>query len=150
MPESNQMYELTKLLDTRTLIETDLTDLLKSLQDTLREKYVSRLHSVVNTNKEKVSAHPPKEAALLRAMKEFAPQEHRPHFDRMIDMVLMMNTMQNMHSNLMQIAEQSRPPALSAATDSQGMMSKKQADLPSPSAPIAAEFLLALALLDKI
>lgn len=107
MPTNNQLVELTKLIGDKESMESDFSDIFLTLRDMLHKKYISKLYSVVDTQEKQVKEHPPKEIALLRALREFTPDTGRGNFDRMIDMAMMMNTAQSMQSDLHSITQQS-------------------------------------------
>lgn len=109
MADTNQLYELTRMIDDKQTMESEFSDIFQTLRQMIQKKYVNKLHHVVESEQRDIKEHPPKEVNLLKAMREFTPPEQRQGFDRLIDMAMLMNTASKMRGDLSYIAEQSKP-----------------------------------------
>lgn len=109
MSETNQLYELTRMIDDKESMESDLSEIFANLREMVQKKYVHKLHHVVETQQRQVTEHPPREVTLLRALREFTTEDQRKNLDRMIDMTMMMNTATKMRKDLGAIAERTKP-----------------------------------------
>lgn len=105
MADKNGIYEITKLIGDKEGFEQDFSDIINSFKETLQKKYLSKLHSVANAQQSAVVEHPPKEVTLLRALREFTDESNKGQMNQMIDIMLFMNTVQNIQSNLSSLTQ---------------------------------------------
>lgn len=96
----NRLMEITQMLQDANNINRDIDEALSLVKDHFKEKYFKSIQSAVRTQRLKVMEKPPKEVALVNAMKQFAPSEQRHKYDKLIDAVLTINSWAEIQKNL--------------------------------------------------
>lgn len=100
MGENREIKELTEIMGDREGLESDFSYMMTGIQDLLQRKYLNKVHAAISTEKKLAARRPPREAALLEALKAYAPPESAAQFDRMIRLSMTMNTMRHMNQEL--------------------------------------------------
>jgi len=93
--ENNDIYELSQLLGNQNGLESDFSQIMTTLRETLQKKYIKKLHATASARQNDVIEHPPREVTLLRAMKAFTNDSGKQQMDNMIQALLFLQSIQN-------------------------------------------------------
>ncbi|MEA4816049.1 MAG: hypothetical protein VB120_04230 [Lachnospiraceae bacterium] len=99
MENGKKMYELIELMNDRQGIANDISSSASMLRDSLERRYVSKLHSIVDSEEEKVKRQPPREIALIRALKGFVNPSTHESMDNIISALTAMDVIRNIDSS---------------------------------------------------
>ena len=99
MENGKKIYELVRLMNDRQGVESDILNSASSLRNSLEKRYISKLHSIVDGEREKVMRSPSREIMLIRALKGFMPSQRHEAMDGMINMLTVMEVLHNMDSS---------------------------------------------------
>lgn len=150
--ENNKILEITQLVQDKAGLENDFTQVMEMLHDKFQKKYVNKLYSVVGSEQDKVNNHPPKEVKLLRALKDFTPEEGKSNIDRIIEMMMFMNTARNMQGNIHTLTQSNTKTLhqMSNGEPTADMKKELEAQAAVEQSAQITELLLTLALMKKI
>lgn len=137
MAENSEIAELTEMMEDRKSVEDDFSMMFGSLRDMVERKYLRKARQAADMERKLVSSRPPREVALLRALRAYANEEGQAGFDQMIRLAMTMHTLRHMDQELKETAKRKE---LSAMADGESDAA------PNPT----AKLLMTLALLDII
>ena len=92
--------EISKLVESPDNIRQDMGDALELAREHFKTKYLRRIQKAVEAERMRAMANPPREVALITALKEFAPPQSHENFDRMADMFITLSSWQEIRANL--------------------------------------------------
>ncbi len=113
----NELYELTRLIEDRGGLGNDFTQIMEQFRETLNKKYVTKIHAAANAQQDAVVEHPPKEVTLLRAMRAFSDETGKEKMDNIIQMLLFMNTVQNINEKVNDLSKRNNQMLQTMSTD---------------------------------
>jgi len=84
--------EIAKLVESPDNIRRDMGDALELAREHFKEKYLKRVSKAVEYERMKAMANPPREVALIAALKEFVPPERHEMYERMADAMITLSS----------------------------------------------------------
>ena len=115
MSENNILYEVAEIMSNKHAMKNDMAEIMKTINTMVQEKYVERINHAIHTHQTAVQKAPPKEIQLIQTLKLFMPQDNHHKMDKMVDMMLLMNTFQNIRTEFSNI---NKVPSVAADSDS--------------------------------
>ena len=97
---ANRFVEISKLVQSPDNVRKDMGDALELAREHFRGKYLRRIQKTVESERLRALANPPKEVALIAALKEFAPPESHENYDRIADLFIMLSSWKEIRRNL--------------------------------------------------
>lgn len=113
MSENSILYEVAEIMSNKHAMKDDMAEIMKTVNTMVQEKYVERINNAIQTHQTAVQKTPPKEIQLIKTLKLFMPQDHHLKMDKMVDMMLLMNTFQNIKTEFSNITSDKMPSATS-------------------------------------
>lgn len=102
----NNVYEIAKLISNKNVIQKDMSEAMGLVQQMFEEKYISKMNSLISNHKSQATQNPSKEVNLLRAWKEFMPENQQSKMDQIINTVTIMDTFNSMRTEYTTMASQ--------------------------------------------
>jgi len=99
MENGRKMYELIELMNDRQGIANDISDSASLLRNSLERRYVSKLHSIVDSEEDRVRHSPSREIMLIRALKGFTNPSRHESMDNIINVLTAANVIRNIDSS---------------------------------------------------
>lgn len=96
----NRFAEISRMVDDPENIRRDMGDALELARRHFKTKYLGRVRQAVETERMRTMANPPREVALLAALKEFSPPEKHAAFERMAEVFIALSSWQEIRRNL--------------------------------------------------
>ena len=102
-----KIYEIAKLLNDRNNIEGDMAGAAEMVTGLFRDKYVKRLNAAFAKCRDSCEQNPSREVLLLKALKPFMPEENHKNLDNAAEMLILMETLNNIRNeaNIIQAEE---------------------------------------------
>ena len=96
----NDFQEIAGLGRSPQEIKNDMGEALELVRHHFRDKYLGRLQHTLEHERAQVLSAPPREVALIAALKEFVPPQNHANLDRIGEMFVTLNTWQQMRYNM--------------------------------------------------
>lgn len=97
---ANKYLEIAKLVESPDNIRKDMGDALELAREHFKNKYLKRVIKAVEYERMKTMANPPREVALIAALKEFVPPERHEMYERMTDAMITLSSWQEIRKNM--------------------------------------------------
>jgi len=92
--------EISRMVESPDNIRKDMGDALELAREHFKSKYLRRIQKAVEYERTRTLANPPREVALLAALKEFTPPENHERFDKMAELFITLSSWQEIRHNL--------------------------------------------------
>lgn len=100
MSDKNTIYEITKLMGNRELLQNDLNEALNIVKDVFYKKYIQKFQDALNEHREMAKQQSSKETQLLIALKPFMAESSHQSIDKIIDIMYTINTAQSIDEEI--------------------------------------------------
>ncbi|MCL2853184.1 MAG: hypothetical protein FWE20_09170 [Defluviitaleaceae bacterium] len=97
---ANRFMEISRLVQSPDNIRKDMGDALELAREHFQSKYLRRIQKTVESERMRVLENPPREVALIAALKDFAPPESHEGYDRMAELFIMLSSWKEIRRNL--------------------------------------------------
>ena len=97
---ANRFMEIAKLVESPDNIRRDMDDALELAREHFRGKYLKRIRKAIEHERMKAMTNPPREVALIAALKEFTPPENHETYDRMAEAMITLSSWQEIRRNI--------------------------------------------------
>jgi len=97
---ANFNKEISRLVQNPEDIRKDLSEAMELVREHFRAKYLRRVQQAVKLHRQSALENPPREVALLNVLKEFAHPHEHPSYDRTAEMLLALNSWQELRQGL--------------------------------------------------
>jgi len=92
--------EIAKLVESPDNIRRDMDDALELAREHFRGKYLKRIRKAIEHERMKAMANPPREVALIAALKEFTPPENHETYDKMAEAMVTLSSWKEIRKNI--------------------------------------------------
>ena len=93
-----KIYEITRLMNDRANIESDMADAFGLVTGLFHDKYVKRLNDAFEKCRENCAKNPSKEVRLIQALKPFTPEENQGSLENAAQVLMLMETLSNIRN----------------------------------------------------
>ena len=97
---ANRFMEIAKLVESPDNIRRDMDDALELAREHFRGKYLKRIRKAIEHERMKSMTNPPREVALIAALKEFTTPENHETYDRMAEAMITLSSWQEIRKNI--------------------------------------------------
>ena len=97
---TNRFLEISRLVQSPDNVRKDMGDALELAREHFRTKYLRRIQRAVESERMRALENPPREVALIAALKEFAPPENHENYDRMAELFMTLSSWKEIRRNL--------------------------------------------------
>lgn len=98
MPDT--VVEITRMMENQEVLQKDMEEAKTLLNDFFRKKYLQRIHRAVNKHQQKIEQEPSREIQLLKAMRNFCPEDNQQQVDKMIGLMQVMASAQSIQKEI--------------------------------------------------
>jgi len=92
MSENNTIYEIAQIMSRPSVMQKDMQEATALVMNLFQEKYFGKLNKAIERHHTNCMKKPSKEVQLLKSMKPFMPEDKKHQMDRIIDMMVLMDT----------------------------------------------------------
>ena len=92
--------DIAKLVQNPEDVRRDMGEAMELVREHFRTKYFKRVQKAVSAQRQRAISNPPREVALLAALKEFAPPGRQPSYERATEVLLAMDSWQHMRQGI--------------------------------------------------
>ena len=97
---ANRFIEIAKLVESPDNIRRDMGDALELVREHFNTKYLKRIQKTIEAERLKTLSNPPREVALIAALKEFAPHDSHESYDRMAELIITLSSWKEIRANI--------------------------------------------------
>ena len=97
---ANRFMEISRLVQSPDNVRKDMGDALELAREHFRSKYLRRIQRAVESERMRALENPPREVALIAALKEFAPPENHENYDRMAELFMTLSSWKEIQRSL--------------------------------------------------
>ena len=128
---ANRFIEISRLVQSPDNVRKDMGDALELAREHFRSKYLRRIQRAVESERMRALENPPREVALITALKEFAPPENHENYDRIAELFITFSSWKEIQRNL-ELSQTGYPRVGQARMARPGLAAANQASGASP------------------
>lgn len=100
MSDSNLIYEISRKMNDKNVLESDLKEIGAAVREILHQKYIYKMQKELLKQKKEIQRNPTKEINLIKSLKPFMSENNQTGIDKMVEMITNVNVLKNIENDI--------------------------------------------------
>lgn len=100
MSNNKELYEVAQMMHNSDSIQSDMHEIREVVVNLLQKKYINKFNEALKLQQNQIEKNPSREVQLLKAVKAFSDPSKHDSIEKMIDSLLMIDTIQNVNAGI--------------------------------------------------